>query len=159
MATGPEHYREAEEHVGFAMATSLDSEARFHLAAAQVHATLALAAATALGSRHDMYDLDFEAWDRVAGVQDDEDEDGDEPELDTEESDRPVELFVDVADAERNAQRDEYVNSPLDAEETEAEWQAAKDAEAADDAMSASERFEHDQADEARIDAESEAGR
>jgi hypothetical protein len=35
-----------------------------------------------------------------------------------------------------------------------AEQQAAKDAEAADDAMSASERFEHDQADEAKLDAE-----
>ena len=41
----------------------------------------------------------------------------------------------------------------LDAQDEAAE-QAAKDAEAADDATSASERFEHDQADEARIDAE-----
>jgi hypothetical protein len=41
----------------------------------------------------------------------------------------------------------------LDAQDEAAE-QAAKDAEAADDAMLASERFEHDQADEARIDAE-----
>jgi len=38
-----------------------------------------------------------------------------------------------------------------------AEQQAAKDAEAADDAMSASERFEHDRDDEFRIDAEDDA--
>ena len=41
----------------------------------------------------------------------------------------------------------------LDAQDEAAE-QAARDAEAADDAMSASERFEHDQADEAQIDAD-----
>lgn len=67
MATGPFHYREAEEHVAFAMATSLDSEARLHLAAAQVHATLALAAATALNDGHEGMRLtDQHAWRQVA---------------------------------------------------------------------------------------------
>jgi len=59
MATGPEHYAEAEQSI--AMATEqmaaiaandptagLRSEAIFWLQTAQVHATLALAAATAL---------------------------------------------------------------------------------------------------------------
>ncbi len=44
----------------------------------------------------------------------------------------------------------------LDAQDAAAD-QAAKDAEAQDDAMSASERFEHDQADEAAQDARDDA--
>ena len=45
--TGPEHYREAEENLAIAAGAEGDSNTeRFHLAAAQVHATLALAAAT-----------------------------------------------------------------------------------------------------------------
>ncbi len=67
--TGPEH---------FDMAEALAAEARKHLgqgegqdtaavwaAVAQVHATLALAAATALGTR----DADSQAWVRVAGTE------------------------------------------------------------------------------------------
>lgn len=53
--TGPEHYREAESHLSTASyldrpnGRPVDPEgAAHHLAAAQVHATLALAAATAL---------------------------------------------------------------------------------------------------------------
>jgi len=55
--TGPEHYLEAEHHLS--AASHLDrpggrpadpSAACHHLAMAQVHATLALAAATALGN-------------------------------------------------------------------------------------------------------------
>lgn len=46
--TGPEHYQQAEEFLELAEADALDSpQERFNLAAAQVHATLALAAATA----------------------------------------------------------------------------------------------------------------
>ncbi|MBV9207395.1 MAG: hypothetical protein JO037_18785 [Actinobacteria bacterium] len=51
--TGTEHYREAEWHL--LRSTKLDAEstgelATWHQRQAQVHATLALAAATALGS-------------------------------------------------------------------------------------------------------------
>jgi len=46
--TGPDHYRMAERNAGWAKdkETGSDGE-RYHLAAAQVHATLALVAATA----------------------------------------------------------------------------------------------------------------
>lgn len=47
--TGPEHYREAEQLA--AQAHTVDQEYAMYLVAkAQVHATLALAAATALGT-------------------------------------------------------------------------------------------------------------
>lgn len=53
MSTGPEHYREAERLVEASPATSDGDQwledVRINLAAAQVHATLALAAATTLG--------------------------------------------------------------------------------------------------------------
>jgi hypothetical protein len=46
MATGPEHYRRAEEHLAAAYVASIgDGTAAYHHARAQVHATLALAAA------------------------------------------------------------------------------------------------------------------
>ncbi|MEU0465073.1 hypothetical protein ABZ215_13805 [Amycolatopsis sp. NPDC006131] len=50
--TGPEHYREAEEAVRCAQRAGADrpEEERIHLAYAQVHATLALAAAAAMPS-------------------------------------------------------------------------------------------------------------
>ena len=49
--TGPEHYRHAETLLDLASDDDLDSDAeRFHITKAQAHATLALAAATALGS-------------------------------------------------------------------------------------------------------------
>ena len=49
MASGPEHYRDAEDHLRFAADNRLGSpDQSWNLAAAQVHATLALAAATAL---------------------------------------------------------------------------------------------------------------
>jgi hypothetical protein len=71
MTTGPENYRIAEAHLGDAQRAADPELERYFLAAAQVHATLALAAATAMGSRSaapGMNELDFEAWDRVAGV-------------------------------------------------------------------------------------------
>lgn len=48
MATGPEHYREAEKHIGFAQNSDAPDVEALHLGYAQAHATLALAAATAL---------------------------------------------------------------------------------------------------------------
>jgi len=56
--TGPEHYQEAERLIGgFYDAKDVQL--------AMVHATLALAAATAV-SGNDMHDPDFRAWAAVA---------------------------------------------------------------------------------------------
>lgn len=64
--TGPEHYLEAERLAE--LATNADDQ--MLALKAQVHATLALAAATAMtgyeGDR--MHPADFEAWDRACGV-------------------------------------------------------------------------------------------
>lgn len=72
--TGPEHYRKAEELIdivndGHAIDTMLSIEQL--LAMAQVHATLALTAATAMlgpvaASGYD--DADLDAWREAAGV-------------------------------------------------------------------------------------------
>lgn len=68
--TGPEHYTRAEQLLrevrdGHQEGTDVAAI----LAAAQAHATLAQAAATAMAGRHDgMHSADFEAWDLVAGV-------------------------------------------------------------------------------------------
>jgi len=89
MATGPEHYLEAERmraaadewaDADLGWKATLTAQERINqrladLADAQVHATLALAAATALGTHGGMDYLDHEAWDRVAGVQEKDDED------------------------------------------------------------------------------------
>lgn len=66
--TGPEHYRKAEKLVRDFKGDTND------LRAAQVHATLALAAATAMSGRpadggSGMDVADFDAWDKVSGVQ------------------------------------------------------------------------------------------
>ncbi|MFF9361945.1 hypothetical protein [Streptomyces griseoluteus] len=72
MASGPEHYEEAEQLLAAASNTDIGSDLeRYRLAAAQVHATLALAAATALND-HDpkgdgMREGDYRAWINVAG--------------------------------------------------------------------------------------------
>lgn len=84
MATGPEHYREAErlqkqadtwENADSGWKGSLTAEERIarrmaDLTAALVHAQLANAAATALASASadGMPREDFSAWDKVAGV-------------------------------------------------------------------------------------------
>lgn len=74
---GPEHYRQAEKHLQHASETSIeDGTAGWHQGQAQVHATLALAAATAMGSRRNMGNdrvsgmpaVDYAAWDKVCGV-------------------------------------------------------------------------------------------
>lgn len=72
--TGPEHYQEAERLLRQARAIEDAPLAVTQvLGEAQVHATLALAAATAMaalncdGRPFGMSKVDFDAWDRVAG--------------------------------------------------------------------------------------------
>lgn len=74
---GPEHYREAEKLLGYAEARDAeqrgDEQDMSFLAEAQAHATLALAAATAMGAavEDDIAGLtveEREAWFKVAGV-------------------------------------------------------------------------------------------
>ncbi len=72
--TGPENYRLAEQLVAEAADASEHGDtttATLALTAAQVHATLALAAATALNGAgdDDMPSEDWHAWHRAAGVQ------------------------------------------------------------------------------------------
>ena len=80
MATGPEHYRAAERLIEAFQGldvTSRDALAAAHtcMVEAQVHATLALAAATALSSRerdgehdpHGMDPRDRREWEKAAG--------------------------------------------------------------------------------------------
>jgi hypothetical protein len=71
--TGPQHYQEAERLLALAGSEgagsagpfiSYDEQAALTLADAQVHATLAQAAATALGER----DGDVQAWVKAAGT-------------------------------------------------------------------------------------------
>jgi hypothetical protein len=66
MMTGPEHYTSAEQHLDWAEESDAGSKPeKFNLAAAQVHATLALAAATAisrLGAELSMPLEDRKAW-------------------------------------------------------------------------------------------------
>ncbi|MFJ3949036.1 hypothetical protein ACIPXV_03055 [Streptomyces libani] len=68
--TGPEHYREAERRLRMAWEPGREPESMAHLVAeAQVHATLSLAAATALVDetpRSDSFDT-YRAWQDVAG--------------------------------------------------------------------------------------------
>lgn len=73
--TGPEHYREAERLADrahyFTYGDGADPKTGAALAAeAQVHATLALAAATALGAQgfHGMHTRDAHAWRQVAAT-------------------------------------------------------------------------------------------
>ncbi|MEU5976297.1 hypothetical protein [Streptomyces sp. NPDC047315] len=67
--TGPDHYREAEAHLASASRNALRGDDPGHaLAAAQVHATLALAAATALideKPRSGSFDA-YREWEAVA---------------------------------------------------------------------------------------------
>jgi hypothetical protein len=82
MMTGPEHYEEAERLLATVKGTGYGDEmARDRLAAAQVHATLALAAATALGAPVDreadsgLPPEDARAWYFAAGTKPVPDED------------------------------------------------------------------------------------
>ena len=67
MATGPEHYKAAERCLD---SVNDDSDLSLALLAeAQVHATLALAAATALNDAEvGMHEADFKTWHLVAGA-------------------------------------------------------------------------------------------
>jgi uncharacterized protein HemY len=64
--TGPEHYAKAEEYLEKASG-SLNTEYEGYVVRAQVHATLALAAATALGNTMTR-GLDQDAWEGVASI-------------------------------------------------------------------------------------------
>ncbi|UQA91217.1 hypothetical protein [Streptomyces halobius] len=73
MATGPENYRRAEELVRSVRdGHQIGDDVAQILTAAQVHATLALAAATALNDHsHDEGGMpleDYDAWTKVASV-------------------------------------------------------------------------------------------
>jgi hypothetical protein len=70
--TGPEHYKRAEEMLHF-IRTPADPRAPFGdrdalIAAATAHATLALAAATALAHDRMMPDRDGEQWRQAAAT-------------------------------------------------------------------------------------------
>lgn len=79
---GPDHYRRAEELL--ADITNDDGSVGFgdggeaYVAAAQVHATLALAAATALVANEDPPPSDAHAWWLAAGTKPEKDDDADE---------------------------------------------------------------------------------
>lgn len=68
---GPRHYEAAENLLTSALDIGHDvprEDVRAMVEMAHVHATLALAAATALGAIDRLPEEDFEAWDKVAGV-------------------------------------------------------------------------------------------
>jgi hypothetical protein len=68
MASGPQHYKDAEDAVEFAAQCVEGSErSRFHLQVALVHATLANAAAIALNDRENNRGHRDE-WDEVCAV-------------------------------------------------------------------------------------------
>jgi hypothetical protein len=68
--TGAEHYAEAEQLLTEAAGSPYpdDPAVRTTVAVAQVHATLALAAATALDDKGDLPEADWEAWIDVASA-------------------------------------------------------------------------------------------
>lgn len=67
--TGPEHYREAERLLTVGVGQRGSDTDRICVAAAQVHATLALAAATALSDPNDGMPVpDWTAWNQAAAV-------------------------------------------------------------------------------------------
>ena len=73
--TGPEHYQEAERMLAGAGCATAETAGYVDpvlagpwLAAAQVHATLALAAATALANNEWMPDPDLGAWKEAASA-------------------------------------------------------------------------------------------
>lgn len=69
--TGPEHYREAERLI--AVDDLHDPPTSGNIALAQVHATLALAAATALNDSGEMPLEDLHAWKDAASAEPAED--------------------------------------------------------------------------------------
>jgi hypothetical protein len=68
--TGPEHYSYAEQLLDMAGDDDIGSKVeRYHVAAAQVHATLALAAAFACARLGELPVWDADAWQDTAGTQ------------------------------------------------------------------------------------------
>jgi len=66
--TGPEHFKVTEGLLSQATEVEPDSDVeRYCLTAAKVHATLALAAATALGAFGSMPLAEYQAWADVCG--------------------------------------------------------------------------------------------
>ena len=66
--TGPEHYAHAEELLDMAADEKLGSRLeRYRIRKAQVHATLALAAATALSDSEDLTGRYWRGWHIAAG--------------------------------------------------------------------------------------------
>lgn len=65
--TGPEHYQTAEQLLVHARETLADDGGAWHQRQAQAHATLALAAATALAANA-LPTRDHEAWHAAAGT-------------------------------------------------------------------------------------------
>lgn len=75
MTTGPQHYRLAEDHLGYAQNSDAPDVEALHLGYAQAHATLALAAATAMSAPPGgMHAIDLEEWDRACGAQEEYDD-------------------------------------------------------------------------------------
>jgi len=75
--TGPEHYCEAERHARMSAETFNDEPgfSAWHQGQAQVHATLALAAATAMNDTDGgMAVADWKAWRAAAGTPKDADD-------------------------------------------------------------------------------------
>lgn len=62
VATGPEHYQAAQKELLHAATAGDDAATLYHLGCAQVHATLAVAAATAVGNRP----KDWPEWVKIA---------------------------------------------------------------------------------------------
>lgn len=71
MMTGPEHYREAENALKHATSAEYGSDVeRYDLARAQVHATLALASATAIQpATYEGQRPEWNEWAAVASVE------------------------------------------------------------------------------------------
>ena len=66
--TGPEHYREAERLLIDAAGEFITEVGAAMAAVAQVHATLALAAATALNRTEGQPERNWQAWFEAAGT-------------------------------------------------------------------------------------------
>jgi hypothetical protein len=67
--TGPEHYLKAEDHLTDAVTMDEEPEVSgWHQRQAQVHATLALAAAAAVAKLDGMPTKDAIAWQHTAGL-------------------------------------------------------------------------------------------
>lgn len=110
--TGPEHYRKAEELAKTAARWPESSDALALIGLAQVHATLALTAATAMsapvdGAEEGMAGHEAHAWYQIAGVMPSSHDEMTTDEMFTgeelREMDRDTEYRLDAEDDARNA--------------------------------------------------------